>query len=329
MGMSKRKIRNRRVIKQLCESFLKYNQVIMVDLLNVSNQQVQKARVALQKSAKGGEFIVGKNTIILKALKWLTTEPEKGSKEFEDHSKWKRKESLKNLIKLIQGNIGLIFTDEDYSVVKETIEREVLRVSAKIGIISPCDVIVPPGPTKIDVGKVQVFQKLNVPTKAVRNLLEIQKEIHVIKKNEKVTAAGAELCRLLDIRPFTYKLEMRKIWLNGTILDEDMINIKPEDILASFTNHVRTLTGLSLGAGLPNALSVPHMISNGFKDILAIGLATGLKFKQLEQAQSATASAPAHGAAPAKGGAGAAPAKAAEPEPPKEEENVSMGGLFD
>jgi len=294
----------------------------------VSNQQVQKARVALQKSAKGGELIIGKNTIILKALKWLTTEPEKGSKEFEDHSKWKRKEVLKNMTKMIQGNIGLIFTDEDYSTVKEAIEKEVLRVAAKIGIVSPCDVIVPPGPTKIDVGKVQVFQKLNVPTKAVRNLLEIQKEIHVIKKGEKVTAAGAELCRLLDIKPFTYKLLMKKIWLNGSILEEDMINIKPEDILSTFTSHVKTLTGLSLGAGLPNALSVPHMIANGFKDILAIGMATGLKFKQLEQAQSAkaTAPAPAH-AAPAKGGA--APAKPAEPEPPKEEEAVSMGGMFD
>jgi len=325
--MSKRKIRNRRVIKQLCESFLKYNQVILIDLINVSNQQVQKARVALQKSAKGGELIIGKNTIILKALKWLTTEAEKGSKEFEDHSKWKRKEALKNLTKLIQGNIGLIFTDEDYSTVKEVIEKEVLRVAAKIGIVSPCDVIVPPGPTKIDVGKVQVFQKLNVPTKAVRNLLEIQKEIHVIKKGEKVTAAGAELCRLLDIKPFTYKLTMKKIWLNGSILEEDMINIKSEDILNTFTQHVRTLAGLSLGANLPNALSVPHMIANGFKDILAIGLATGLKFKQLEQAQSAKAAGPAP-AAPAKG-APAAPAKAAEPEPPKEEEAVSMGGMFD
>mgnify|MGYP000738776358 CR=1 FL=1 len=106
-----------------------------------------------------------------------------------------------------------------------------------------------------------------------------------------------------------------------------MININPADILNIFTGHVKTLSALSLGANLPNALSVPHMIANGFKQVLAIGMATGLKFKQLEQAQSAKASAPAQ-AAPAKGGA-PAPAKAAEPEPPKEEEAVSMGGLFD
>lgn len=218
MGMSKRKIRNRRVIKLLCESFLKYNQFMFVDLNNVSNAQIQKARIAIQKSEQPGEFVIGKNTIVMKAIKWLTSEPEKGSKEFEDHSKWKRRPELKNLAKIIQGNTGIIFSDIDYSSVKETIEKEELRVDAKVGAISPCDVFIPPGPTTIDVGKIAVFQKLNVQTKSVRNTLEILKEIHVIKKNEKVTAAGAELCRLLQIKPFVYRLEMRKVWLNGIII---------------------------------------------------------------------------------------------------------------
>lgn len=327
MGLSKRKIRNRKVIKQLCECFTKYNQVILVALKNVSNEQIQKARVALQKSEKPGELIVGKNTIIQKALKWLTTEPEKGSKEFEDHSKWKRRAELKSLIKIVQGDCALIFSDEDYNSVKDKIEKEVLKVPAKLGVVSPVDVIIPAGPTPIDVGKVQIFQKLNVPTKAVKNLLEIQKDIHIIKKGEKVSATGAELCRLLDLKPFSYKLEMKHIWLNGNVLGEDIININPADILNSFITHVRSFAALSLGAGLPNAASAPHMIVSGFKEILAIGLASDLKFKQLTQAQSASANAPAQTSAPAAGAKGAA--KAPEPEPEKEEEAVSMGGLFD
>lgn len=218
MGMSKRKIRNRKVIKQLCTYFLKYNQVIIVSLDNISNQQVQKARIALQKSEQPGELIVGKNSIILKALKWLTSEPEKGSKEFEDHSKWERRNELKNLVKLIEGNIGLIFSDESYSSIKNKIEQEVLQVDAKMGVIAPCDVIIPAGPTSIDVGKISVFQKLNVQTKAVRNMLEIMKDIHIIKKDEKVTPTGAELCRLLKIKPFSYKLAMKNIWLNGILV---------------------------------------------------------------------------------------------------------------
>jgi len=328
MGMSKRKIRNRRVIKQLCNNFLKYNQFIVVALDNVSNAQLQKARVTLQKSEKPGDLVVGKNSIIEKALKWLTTEPEKGTKEFEDHSKWKRRPELKNVFKLVEGNVALIFTDEDYSTVKDKIEAEVLSVSAKTGVPAPCDVIIPAGPTNLDVGKVQIFQKLNVPTKAVKNMLEIQKDIHIIKKGEKVTATGSELCRLLNLKPFAYKLEMKKIWMNGAVLEEDMINIKSDDILKSFQQHCTTLAALSLGASLPNAASVPHMIANGFKDLLAVGLGADLKFKQLEQALSAGPAPAQAGGAKATGGA--APKQAEkEPEPEVVEENVSMGGLFD
>ena len=70
------------------------------------------------------------------------------------------------------------------------------------------------------------------------------------------------------------------------------------------------------------------MIVSAFKDILAIGLASDIPFKQLTQAQSASAHAPAHTSAATAGGAKGA-AKAPEPEPEKEEEVVSMGGLFD
>lgn len=115
----------------------------------------------------------------------------------------------------------------------------------------------------------------------------------------------------------------------GAILEEDMINISSSDILKSFQQHVTTLAALSLGANLPNAASVPHMISNGFKDLLAIGLGADLKFKQLTDALSA-GPAPAGGAAPAQAAGGAAPKPAEKaPEPEPVEENVSMGGLFD
>lgn len=108
------------------------------------------------------------------------------------------------------------------------------------------------------------------------------------------------------------------------LLGQDIINISPDDIVDTFKAHVKDLTALSLGANLPNKLSVPHFISNGFKDILAIGLAADLKFKQLESATSAQA------AAPAQAAGGDAPAQAAAAaDEPAEEEDVSMGGLFD
>ena len=53
----------------------------------------------------------------------------------------------------------------------------------------------------------------------------------------------------------------------------------PNEVLDGFKNCVRDLTAVSLGAGIPNTLSAPHMLSNVFKNMLSIGLVADYKFK--------------------------------------------------
>jgi len=55
-----------------------------------------------------------------------------------------------------------------------------------------------------------------------------------------------------------------------------------EDVLSSFKNTVTCLTGCSLEAGLPNELSVPHMLMEAFKNVLYLGAGADLKFAELE-----------------------------------------------
>jgi ribosomal protein L12E/L44/L45/RPP1/RPP2 len=71
------------------------------------------------------------------------------------------------------------------------------------------------------------------------------------------------------------------------------------------------------------------MIAEGFKQILAIGMDTGIQFKQLLDAQNAQASGPSPSAPAQAAAATKAPQAAAAPEPEPVEEAVSMGGLFD
>ena len=94
-----------------------------------------------------------------------------------------------------------------------------------------------------------------------------------------------------------------------------------EDILAKFSFGVKALTGLSLAANLPNKLSAPHMIANGFKKLLALGVVSGYEFKELAAAKNAKAAAPV---------VKEVEAAVVEEEKPKSEveESVSMGGLF-
>lgn len=205
--------RKRRIVNRLCKCFLEFEQIIVVKLDNVSNSQIQNARATLRKSEKPGIMIVGKNTLILKALNWVTNKVQEGDDHYEQRKDVGYRPDLEALKPLIKMNVGLIFSDDDFQTLREVIESEVVEMVAKAGTLSPCDVDLPAGPTGLDTGKIDLFHKLNIPVKIAKGTIEITKAFPIIAKNEKVTEAAALMCRTLNLTPFKYTLTFKYVFL--------------------------------------------------------------------------------------------------------------------
>ena len=165
-------------------------------------------------------------------------------------------------------------------------------------------------------------------------------QIHLIKKDEKVGASEAALLGMLKIFPFSYGLQIEMVYDSGTIFEPHVLDITDNDLRNRFMAAVTNVACVSLAIGYPTIASVPHSIANGFKNLVAIALATDINFKQAEQmkemlsdpAKMAAMLAAASAAAPAAGGGAAAEKKeeAKKPEPESESEDDDMGfGLFD
>merc|ERR1719197_1373323 len=109
------------------------------------------------------------------------------------------------------------------------------------------------------------------------------------------------------------------------MFDPAVLDLDTDTILKKFQSGVQTAASLSLGAGCPTAVSAPHTLLAGFKNLVAVSLATGHSFPQAEAMLNAAKNAPASG-----GGAAAAKVEEApkEEEKKEEEEDVDMGGLF-
>merc|ERR1712100_154422 len=191
--------RKRNIVTKLCECFTKYNQVVVVSLDNVSTNQIHAARKILAEGEYKGEMIIGKNSLIRKALKFVTEAPQAGSDDYEDHKQWKQNSKLEDLKDLMELNVGLIFSEEPYNELRTKIEAQKISMPARTGVLSPTDVVIPPGPTGIEVGKIDLFHKLNIQCKTVKSAIEISKEVKIITKGEKVTEGATQLCKLLQI----------------------------------------------------------------------------------------------------------------------------------
>ena len=303
---------------RLKEYFETYKSAFIVGADNVGSRQMQQIRISLRGRA---QVLMGKNTMIRKALRtYITSMPH-----------------LEKLLPHIRGNIGFIFTNEDLIEIRDLVKANSVAAPAKAGGLAPCDVTVPKQNTGLGPEKTSFFQALSIGTKITRGTIEILSDVHLIKKGTRVGASEATLLQMLKIMPFAYSLVIQQIFDDGAVFPPSVLDIKEEDLLKKFMEGVAAVASVSLAISYPTVVSVPHSIANGFKNVLAIAVATDITFKEAEQIKEFladpskfVAAAPvAQEQAVTDGGGGEKEEKPAEQEEEEESDDDMGFGLFD
>jgi len=327
MPESAKRAKKRRIINRLYENFTKYKQCLIVKLENVTSNQVQQARLTLRKQKKG-DMVCGKNTVVKKAIDIRMKGPEEGDQDHDFRkTHYTKLPQIEKLLAICKGKVGFIFSDAPIHELKPIIEGHKIPAPAKVGTIAPLEVTIPPGPTGLDPSQISFFHTLNISTKIQKGQIEIVKEFKVCEKGKKIGNSEAAILQKLNIKPFAFGMEILYVYDDGSILTPEVFNLDPDTLLGKIRAAASNITAISLAIGDPNALSIPHMIINGFKTVAAIALETGIKLKQLEN--MSTGPAPGAGAGP---GAATKPREEAKPavveEKKPEEEDVDMGNMF-
>jgi len=314
MPLSKDK--KKEYFKKMTRLLSTYTKVFVVTVDNVGSQQMNATRKSMRGTA---EVLMGKNTLMRKVLKeFLEANPGHFYSTLEAK---------------MAGNVGFVFTNADLPKVRDLILANRVPAPARVGAVSPVDVVVPAGPTGCDPGQTSFFQVLQIPTKIVKGQIEITNPVNLIKKSDKVGSSEAALLQKLNIKPFSYGLAIDCVFDNGSMFSVDVLDIDAAFLAARFAFACNQVAALSLQIGYPTQASLPHSIGNAFKSLVAItvnldnfSFAKADPFKAFLANPSAFASA----AAPAAGG-GAAPAAAAAAAPaaPKEEEVDALEGGMD
>ena len=319
--LNAKKVKKNAFYERIYTIFGKYNRALLVRCDNISGKQLHSVRHKLLKS--GSELLMGKNSLIRAALNERLREPTENDRGFEEKKKnWTDVSRWEPLVKLLSGNIGIIFTNGEFSDVKEIMQSETREAPARMNTPAQCDVVIPKGSTGLDPKQTSFFQQLDIATKIVKSVIEITTETQICTKGEDVTPGAAALLDKLGIRPFSFMLECQNVIDNGQTIDPAVLEISAEDIVKKYQNVLNNVAAVGLEAGLPNKASARHSIINAFKNLAGVTTETDYSFPLAEKVLSAAAAAPA-------AGAGAAPAEAAEEEAPKEEEAaVDVGNVF-
>jgi len=294
---------------KLVDLLTNHHQILIVKCDNVGSNQMQNIRRALRGQAI---VLMGKNTMIRKVIRGqITAMPQ-----------------LERLLPAVKENVGFIFCKGDLGKIREVITGNRVPAAAKAGTIAPVDVTVPAGATGLDPSQTSFFQALNIATKINKGQIEIINNVNLITKGTKVGNSEVALLNKLDIKPFSYGLVLNTVYDNGSVYDPEVLSLTNEVVLEKFFNGVQNVAALSRSVGIPTAAALPHILIDGFKNIIGAVLESDYSFKQLDNIRNALKNPGASAPAPA---AVAAPAAAAAPAPKKveEEEDADMGmGLF-
>jgi large subunit ribosomal protein LP0 len=299
---------------KLRELMEKYPSLFIVNIDNVSSQQCHMIRQSLRGK---GVVLMGKNTMVRRALRTVLS-------EFPQYEK---------VLPFVKGNVGFVFTDGDLKEIRENIVSNRVAAPARAGAIAPVDVYVPAGNTGMEPGKTSFFQALGIPTKIARGTIEIVSDVQVVQAGNKVGTSEATLLNMLNISPFTYGMSVTQIYDNGAVFAPEILDIEESYLLDLFTSGVKTIAALSLATGIPTIASVMHSVVNSYKNLLAIAIATDVDFEMADKVKEYLANPEAFAAAAAPAAAAGGDAPAAAEEKPAEEADESdddMGfGLFD
>ncbi|KAF5446755.1 hypothetical protein F2P56_032358 [Juglans regia] len=217
------------------------------------------------------------------------------------------------------------------------IADEQVGAPARVGLVAPIDVVVPPGNTGLDPSQTSFFQVLNIATKINKGTVEIITPVEIIKKGDKVGSSEAALLSKLGIRPFSYGLVVLSVYDNGSVFSPEVLDLTEDDLMEKFAAGVSMVASISLAVSYPTLTAAPHAFINAYKNALGVAVATEYSFPQAEQVKeylkdpSKFAAMLAPVAVADSGAAPSATAKVEEKkeEPEEESDDDMVLGLFD
>ena len=123
-----------------------------------------------------------------------------------------------------------------------------------------------------------------------------------------------------------------QVYYNGQVIPAYIFDITDEELVSHFVSAVSSSAVISLAIGYPTLPSVGHSLINNYKDLLAVAIASGYHYPEIDELvdriESPDKYASAVPAAVAASSSDAAPAAAEEEEEESEDDDMGFG-LFD
>ncbi|MEM5793333.1 MAG: 50S ribosomal protein L10 [Candidatus Aenigmatarchaeota archaeon] len=240
-------------VDELRKKVNEYSVIGLIDLYKLPSRQFQFIRRDLRGQA---EIMMRKRCVIERSLKLS-----------------EGKKDIQKLLDIEAKEPALILTNINPFKLFKLLEKSRSSAYAKPGDISPKDIIVPEGPTKLPAGPaIGEFQRLKIPAMVQDGKIHIRKSTTVVKKGEAIKQEVADLLKKLDIQPMEIGINLLAAWEDGVVFTSDTLRVDEEEYLRMLNLAYNHAVNLSVNISYPTKETIELLLMKAFIDSKTLGL---------------------------------------------------------
>jgi len=242
------------VIDKLVALTKKYSVIAVADLEKVRSFQIQEIRKKLRGRV---EILVAKNTLVKKAAGLL----EKERTNFTEFSE------------ALTGSRVLLFTNMNPYELIILLNKNKVRVPAKVGDIATGEIVVPGGNTGLAPGPViSEFGEAKVPTKIESGSIWVVRDTVVAEKGDTISPKLISVLSKLGIKPMEAGLSLVQAYDAGLVLTSEDLAFDLEQFRKNVQQAAEEARGVAVEAGIVLPETAPLILGKAHRQALALSI---------------------------------------------------------
>ena len=231
-------------VDELSEKINKYSVISLISIYKMPSRTFQIMRKKLKGKA---EMKVTKKTIIERSLQ--------KSNKFE---------KMKSYIK---GEQGILLSNENPFKLFKILKENVTPASAKVGDISPKDIIISKGKTSIAPGpSISTLQKVGLKTSVQEGKIAVTEDKIISKKGQIINEDVASVLNLLKLEPMEIGLTLVASLENDVLYERSILDVDKDDYLKNIELATQEMINLSVNICYPTKDNIEIMLTKAFNN---------------------------------------------------------------
>ncbi len=243
----------KQVVKEVVDEIKKYNVIGIFDVNNLPSLQLQRMRATLRE--KGAFIRIVKKNLLKIALDEVKQD----------------KPGIEKLENYLEGQVGILFTNENPFSLFKLIKKSKTTTAAKPGQIAPKDIWIKAGPTPFAPGPIiGELGQVGVKAGVDKGKVVVKQDALVAKKGDVINAKLAEILKRLGIEPIEVGLNIHAVYEDGVIYEAEVLDINEDEYIENITRIASEAFALSIGIGYVCKENAEALITKAVRDAKAL-----------------------------------------------------------